>query len=112
HVGALLYGLTGRRYRLAWDRSAAIETGRRRAMTKHTKTPTHPTRPVKAIVDLATSDADVFPGDEEESAVIAVRRGGGKVGGAARAKKLSAKQRSDIARDAAQARWRASHGSS
>jgi hypothetical protein len=39
-------------------------------------------------------------------AAVALGRLGGKKGGAARAKKLTAEQRQEIARKAAQARWK------
>lgn len=39
-------------------------------------------------------------------AAVALGRLGGKKGGAARAKKLSAKRRAEIARKAARARWK------
>lgn len=47
------------------------------------------------------------PGDKNLAAVF-LGRLGGKKGGPARAKKLSAEQRSEIASKAAQARWRES----
>ena len=53
----------------------------------------------KKIVDEATSE-------EEESAKTKATRASGRKGGPARAKKLSAKRRSEIARIAAQARWK------
>lgn len=49
-------------------------------------------------MDLATSDEDV---DEKDEA----RAAGGRKGGAARAEKLSADKRSEIARKAHEARW-------
>lgn len=70
----------------------------------------------KAIVDSATSedaaatseaevetDADTQP--EKNPAAVALGRLGGKKGGKARALRLSAERRSEIARDAARARW-------
>jgi hypothetical protein len=52
------------------------------------------------------------PGERTESNAEAVRRGsrGGRVGGKARAKSLTKKQRSQIAQKAADARWRRSEG--
>jgi len=63
----------------------------------------------RSIVDQATGDEQ--PEEEPEDtfgknpAAVALGRLGGKKGGPARAKKLSAKQRSEMARKAAQARW-------
>ena len=51
------------------------------------------------IVTQATRD------DEKNPAAVALGRLGGLKGGKARAKKLSAKRRSEIAKKAAQARW-------
>ena len=52
------------------------------------------------IVAEATGDSEKNP------AAVALGRLGGLKGGAARAKKLSKKRRSEIAKRAAQARWR------
>ena len=43
--------------------------------------------------------------DERHAAAVALGRLGGKKGGPARAKKLSKKRRSEIAKKAAEARW-------
>ena len=51
------------------------------------------------IVAEATSDSEKNPH------AVALGRMGGAKGGPARAKKLSKKRRSEIAREAAQARW-------
>ncbi len=51
------------------------------------------------IVAEATGDSEKNP------AAVALGKLGGKKGGPARAKKLSKKRRSEIARKAAQARW-------
>ena len=50
------------------------------------------------IVEEATSD-------DKNPHAVALGRMGGKKGGVARAKKLSKKRRSEIARKAARARW-------
>jgi hypothetical protein len=47
-------------------------------------------------------------GKPDESAAQVSGRAGGKKGGSARAAKLTAQQRSEIARKAAQARWKPS----
>jgi hypothetical protein len=60
-----------------------------------------------AIVDQATSDEpEPDPGEGKNPAAVELGRLGGKKGGRARAEKLTPKQRSEIARKAAQARWR------
>lgn len=58
----------------------------------------------KAIVDEATGEA---PAEEstKNPAAVALGRLGGLKGGKARAEKLTAKKRSDIAKKAAKARW-------
>ena len=60
------------------------------------------------IVSEATGEApDAEPtAPEKNPAAVALGRLGGKKGGKARAAKLSAEERSAIARKAAQARWR------
>jgi hypothetical protein len=71
-------------------------------VVKLSKRPRDPNQLAKMIVDIAT-------GENEESAVVSVsRRGveGGKIGGKARAKSLTPRQRSEIAQAAAQARWK------
>ena len=49
--------------------------------------------------------AEATGGSEKNPHAVALGRMGGKVGGAARARKLSKKRRSEIAKKAAQARW-------
>jgi len=53
-----------------------------------------------------TEDAAVEITDEMRAAAAAFGRIGGKIGGRARAEKLSAKKRAEIAKKAAAARWR------
>ena len=57
----------------------------------------------KRIVDLATGEADETPTPREKRA-----RKAGKVGGPARAATLTPERRSEIARLAAEARWKKS----
>jgi len=68
----------------------------------------------KFIVDDATGEAgddDAPPADDGKNpAAVALGRLGGKKGGKARAAKLTKEQRSEIARKAARARWKTSHG--
>jgi hypothetical protein len=58
-----------------------------------------------AIVDQATGNAP-DPDAGKNPAAVALGRLGGAKGGAARAAKLTAEQRSEIARKAAAARWK------
>lgn len=59
----------------------------------------------KAIVDEATGEAPQEEPSTKNPAAVALGRLGGLKGGKARAEKLSAKKRKDIAKKAAQARW-------
>jgi len=66
----------------------------------------------KAIVDQATNEAPPEPeiaDDGKNPAAVALGRLGGLKGGVARAKKLSKKQRSEIAKKAAISRWKSKH---
>lgn len=75
-----------------------------------------PTRPrdtnqlAKSIVDIATGEKASAPIAEsaKNPAAVALGRLGGLKGGKARAEKLSAKKRSEIAKKAAAARWKKS----
>jgi hypothetical protein len=58
---------------------------------------------VKDIVDAITIGGEAKP--EKNPAAVALGRLGGLKGGKARAEKLTAKKRSEIAKKAAQARW-------
>lgn len=68
---------------------------------KHPKRPRDLNQWAKRMVDLATGDEA-----EEENATVVRARKGGEVGGRARAKALTPEQRSEIARAAAEARWK------
>ena len=68
-------------------------------MAKKAKLPTDVNFRAKAIVDFATSD-------EEPEAPDAQRSDAERKGGNARSEKLSAEERSSIARRAAEVRWR------
>ena len=72
-------------------------------MAKHPKRPRDANQLAKAIVDLATGEASDEPTVREARA-----RKAGTVGGPARAKALTPEQRADIARLAAEARWKKS----
>ena len=60
-----------------------------------------------SIVPDATADhsRDEHPAKEKNPAAVALGRLGGLKGGKARAEKLSAKKRSEIAKKAAKSRW-------
>jgi hypothetical protein len=68
-------------------------------VAKRTKLPTDANQRGKTVVDLATA-----LGEHVETEPPRGQAGGVK-GGKARAKKLTAEQRSEIARKAAEARW-------
>jgi hypothetical protein len=71
-------------------------------MAKQSKKPADLNRLAAAIVGEATDETP----QEPESAEARAGRKGGRKGGPARAKTLSAERRSEIAKKAAQARWR------
>jgi hypothetical protein len=65
----------------------------------------------KLIVDLSTGDADepaapLSDDSGKDPAAVALGRRGGLKGGKARAEKLTAKRRQEIARKAAASRWK------
>jgi hypothetical protein len=64
----------------------------------------------KFIVDVSTGEAELPENqpDGKNPAAVELGRLGGQKGGKARAKKLTPEQREDIARLAAQARWKKS----
>ncbi|HXS42702.1 MAG TPA: hypothetical protein VN766_21070, partial [Stellaceae bacterium] len=68
--------------------------------TKRLKRPRDPLQLAKLIGDIATGQV------EDRAEGVPARAKGGKAGGKARAKVLSAKERSEIARAAASARWK------
>jgi hypothetical protein len=61
----------------------------------------------KFIVDVSTGDAELpeYQPDDKNPAAVELGKMGGKKGGKARAKNLSAEERSAIARKVAKARW-------
>jgi hypothetical protein len=59
----------------------------------------------KSIVDQATGAVPKIDPPIKNAAAVELGRRGGLVGGKARAKKLSAKKRKEIAQKAAAARW-------
>lgn len=71
------------------------------------KRPRDVSQRAKLIVDIATGQVeDENPDEGKNPHAVALGRLGGIKGGKARAAKLTAEQRSEIARRAAQARWR------
>lgn len=75
-------------------------------MAKKSKLPKDTNQKAKSIVDLATGQSEGTESTEDvKSAAAALGRLGGLKGGPARAKALSAKKRSEIAKKAAAARW-------
>lgn len=74
-------------------------------MTKKVKLPTDVNIKAKSIVELATGDASTEIPDEIRLAAAALGRAGGLKGGPARAKALTPKKRSEIAKKAAKTRW-------
>lgn len=76
-------------------------------MAKKKHTPSDPNQLAAHIVERATGTPPPAPTAEEARSAAARMLGslGGKKGGPARAKALSAKRRREIARDAVRARW-------
>lgn len=73
------------------------------------KRPTDPNQLAKMIVDQATGQEPTEeqpPVPEKNPAAVALGRLGGKKGGPARAKKLTADERIEIAKKAANSRWK------
>ncbi|MHB1526357.1 MAG: hypothetical protein ACYCZN_08775 [Candidatus Dormibacteria bacterium] len=73
-------------------------------MLKRSRKPADLNRLAWAIVDEAT-DEDRDPYEGKNPAAVELGRLGGQKGGRARAAKLNAKERSEIAKRAATARW-------
>jgi hypothetical protein len=73
------------------------------------KRPRDPNQLAKLLVDMATGEAPPDSTvDGKNPAAVALGRQGGLKGGKARADSLSAKQRKQIAKKAAAARWKKS----
>jgi len=70
-------------------------------MTTAPKRPRDPNQLAKLIADIATGDATDAPPREKAEGQVK----GGKIGGKARAEKLTPEERSEIAKKAAKARW-------
>lgn len=77
-------------------------------MAKKPKRPRDANQLAKFIVDVATGDAELPEAKQDatkNAAAVELGRLGGKKGGKARARKLTAEQRKAIAEKAAAARW-------
>ena len=73
--------------------------------------PRDPSKLAKKIIDLATSDKDEpDKHDGKDPAAVALGRKGGLKGGKARAKKMTAAERSASALKAAKVRWSKAKG--
>lgn len=76
-------------------------------MSKKPRRPRDANQLAKSIVDIATGEKDdALPEDGKNPAAVALGRLGGQKGGKARAKSLTAEQRSEIAKKAAAKRWK------
>jgi hypothetical protein len=76
-------------------------------MAKTPKRPRDANQLAKLIVDMATGEAPSHTTvDGKDPAAVALGRKGGLKGGKARAEKLSAARRTEIAKKAALAKWR------
>lgn len=79
----------------------------KRSSKRKKKRPADVNRLAASIVEDATRDeSEPEPDGGKNPAAVALGRLGGLKGGKARAKKLSKKRRSEIAKKAAEARWR------
>ena len=75
-------------------------------MVKKTKLPADTNKRAKTIVDLLTEEDSTLKIDPIKAAAAVLGRKGGLKGGRARAESLTKKQRSEIAKKAAAARWK------
>jgi hypothetical protein len=75
-------------------------------MPKRLSTPTDPFQLARHILDTVVPDAETPKAEKVKNpAAVALGKLGGRKGGLARAAKLSAKQRKEIAKKAAKTRW-------
>jgi hypothetical protein len=74
-------------------------------MTKHPKRPRDFSQAAKLVIDVATGQVEDREPTPEEQGKDPAAAAMGRKGGAARAKTMSPKQRAEIARKAAKARW-------
>lgn len=78
-------------------------------MPKHPKRPRDPAQLAKLVVDIAVGNVQDAP-ESDKGPMSALGRAGGLRGGRARADKLPKERRSEIASQAAAARWRKNDG--
>ncbi len=74
-------------------------------MPKRSRMPQDVSERAKATLDLFLGDRDPDSAPEKDPAAVELGRRGGLKGGKARAAKLSPERRSEIAKEAAAARW-------
>ncbi len=74
--------------------------------TRPSKLPRDSNQRAKRILDIFTGDVKEEPPREKNAAAVALGKLGASKGGQARAAKLSPKKRKDIAKKAAEIRWR------
>jgi hypothetical protein len=80
-------------------------------MPKRSSRPRDSNQLAKTIVDIATGEAEDAPEDTGKNpAAVELGRKGGLKGGKARAAKMTAEERSNAAKRAAQARWTETSG--
>jgi hypothetical protein len=70
-------------------------------MDKRLKRPRDPAQLAKLVIDIASGEVEDREPSKKDPAAVSL----GRKGGPARAAKLSAKRRAEIARKAARARW-------
>ncbi len=70
------------------------------------KRPTNPFEAGVMVGRIATGEIEDTPGPNRDPAAVSLGRRGGLKGGKARAAKLSPRKRAEIAKKAAQSRWR------
>jgi hypothetical protein len=75
-------------------------------MRRSSKLPKDPNQLAAEIVRLSTEERETPPCSDVSEYLAQIGRKGGLNGGPARARKLSAKRRKDIARNAALSRWK------
>ena len=74
-------------------------------MKKPKNLPRDPNQRARAILDIATGEAQPELQPQKDPAAVELGRRGGLIGGKARAERLTPQRRSEIARKAAEARW-------
>ncbi|MEO5928996.1 MAG: hypothetical protein ABIR47_03600 [Candidatus Kapaibacterium sp.] len=76
--------------------------------SRNTKLPRDPNQRAKSIVEIATGEADAptAPTSTKNPAAVELGRLGGLKGGKARAAKMTPERRKEIAKKAAETRWK------